>query len=209
MSESVAVPDAGCATLTDVSRVQDFGPAPLDEPDAYPGVWPSGPVVVDGAAVVPLGDVAGAMLQGRIPFVAYGADACPAHIARTALHGPIVLTPTVLRNHLVVYAGHLNAYGALPATVARWPGASTQVFIAWLTEQQQDRTHRSDVSQADDRIMLPTSDGLVAAHRPRTGFTLASRKLPVRVAGISCEGQSLPPAMTQAEVRLHRRAVAG
>ncbi len=57
--------------------------------------------------------------------------------------------------------------------------------------------------------MLPTADGLVAAYRSRTGFTLIGRRLPVRVAGISCQGQALPPAMTQAQVRMHRHAATG
>lgn len=191
-----------------MSRVQDFGPAPLDEPDAYPGAWPTGAVVVDGAAVVPLGDVVGAILADRTPVVAFGADACPAHLARDGVNGPVVLTPTVLRNHLVVYARHLTDYGAVPATVARWPGASSHVFLAWLTPGQVAGIRRSAAGD-HDRVMLPTSDGLVAAHRSRTGYTLTARRLPVRVAGILCNGPSLPPAMTQIEVRLLRRAVAG
>lgn len=191
-----------------MTRVQDYGPAPLDEPDAYPGTWPTGSVVVEGQSVTPFDASAAGLLAGRTPIVAYGANACPAQLVRKALGGPVVLTPTTLRNHLVVYARQMSADGLLPGTVARWPGASTQVFLTWLTSHQQRLMDLSE-GGAHHRVMLPTTDGLVAAYRSRTGFTLVGRRLPVRVAGIVSRGRSLPPAMTQSQVLVHRRAAAG
>ncbi|CAN5443423.1 hypothetical protein BH23ACT9_BH23ACT9_40190 [soil metagenome] len=191
-----------------MSRVQDFGPAPLDEPDAYPGTWPTGPVIIDGDRVLPLAEDADPAAGDRTPIVAYGSNACPAQIARKALPGPVLLTPAILRNHIVVYAGHVTLYGAVPATVARWPGASTEVFLAWLTPQQHLVIDGSEGGNYD-RVLLPTADGLVVGYRGRTGFTMAGRRLPVRVAGVHSEGRSLPAEMTQVQVRLHRRAMAG
>ncbi|HUG83126.1 MAG TPA: hypothetical protein VMM13_01105 [Euzebya sp.] len=193
-----------------MSRVQDFGPAPLDEPNAYPGMWPTGAVMVDQDEVVPILSPLPALMseQGRTAVMAYGANACPAQLARKELPGQVVLTPTVLRNHLVVYADHVTAYGAVPATVVRWPGASCSVFVLWLTPAQ----HLAlDVTEGGrcDRVLLPTDHGLVVAYRARTGFTASAMRQPIRLAAVSCSGQGLPPAMSQAELGLHRRAMAG
>ncbi|WP_370324499.1 hypothetical protein [Euzebya sp.] len=183
-----------------MDTVADYGPAPIDVAHAYPGTWPDRAVVVDGDRVVPLPRSPHGT-DGRTPIVAIGSNACPAQIHAKTLGGPVVLTPTVLRDHLVVYAGHMTSYGAIPATVTPWPGASCAVFVSWLTDDQHAVMDTSEGPNYE-RVQLPTDDGPLPGYRARTGLTTAGSR-PIRVAGITADGPDLPDAMTQPEVLAH------
>jgi hypothetical protein len=193
-----------------MAAVVDFGPPPLGDPTVYPGAWPTVPVHLDGQDVHPLPVETAALLgiSGRTALLAFDHLACPAHLATLALPGPVLLTPTSLRNHLVVHSATVTPSGVVRATIARWPGATSQAVLLWLTAEQHRLIDEVEGAQAD-RVVLPTADGLVAAYRPRAGFTTSGHRLPVPVAGVACTGPGLPPAMTQAEVRRHREALAG
>ncbi len=175
--------------------IADYGPAPLDVPEVYPGLWPAGAVMVQGTKVTPV--PLPADTTGLTPILAIGSNACPAQLHRKAM-GSVLLTPTVLRNHLVVYAAHVTSYGAVPATVLRWPGASSDVFISWLADDQHLRMDTSEGGNYD-RVMLPTSAGLVPGYRAHTGLFCCEGR-PVRLAAVRAEGDGLPLALTQTEV---------
>ncbi len=84
--------------------------------------------------------------RGRIPVVASGSNAAPRRLAAKFVDedGTIPVTRAVLHGFTVVFAGHFTAYGAIPATLAPSPKASTNVWITWLTQQQLDIMHRSE-----------------------------------------------------------------
>lgn len=177
-------------------HISDYGPAPLDDPGVYPGTWPVGAVLVTGADVTPVPRRADT--SGRTPVLAVGSNACPAQLHRKRLDGPVLLTPTVLRNHLVVHAGHVTSYGAVPATVVRWPGAACEVFLSWLTPAQHIQMDTSEDGNYD-RVLLPTTEGMVPGYRARTGlFRHLGRVVPL--ATVRSTGAGMPPAMTQLEI---------
>lgn len=186
-----------------LSNVADYGPAPLEDPSTYPGRWPAQAVMLVGARVVPVPPTAS--VKGRRPLLATGSNACPAQLRAKGLEGQVLLTPTVLRNHLIVYAGHITTYGALPATIVRWPGARSWVFTAWLTPRQEHVVHRSEGGNYDT-VMLPTNHGVVPGYRAVTGV-LTRDGLPVRLPSVSATGQNLPPALAQDAARRHHASI--
>lgn len=186
------------------AAVAEYGPAPIDAPDTYPGRWPDGPVLITGDQVVGLSTPAEVvtLTRDRMAIAAVGSNACPAQLRRKGLTDPLVLTPVTLVNHLVVYAGHTTSYGAVPATVTRWAGARSDVFLTWLTERQHELL---DVTEGGnyDRVMVRTDRDPVTAYRARSGLTRCADGHPVPVAGPSTVGHGLT-RLTQPEVKVLR-----
>ena len=114
----------------------------------------------------------------------------------------------MLRNHVVVYAGHTTRYGAVPATVLRWPGAHSCVFITWLTDTQQIQMDLSENTNYE-RVSLPTDEGVIPGYRALTGIFRGPGKKPVRLASVRTTGPALPPAMTQTELWSTRTSAVG
>ena len=183
-------------TRSPVRLIEDYGPAPLDDPAVYPGMWPSGPVMVSADAVVPVPH--SISTTDRIAVLAIGSNANPAQIRRKGIVGEVLLMPTTLQNHLVVHAGHITTYGAVPATVVRWPQASCQVFVAWLTAQQVADTTISEHGNYD-LVDLPTDHGVIPGYRARTGVLTDRTGSPVRLAAVEAHGPGLPTMMTQTQ----------
>ena len=134
----------------------------------------------------------------RIAVLAIGSNANPAQIRRKGIAGEVLLLPTTLQNHLVVHAGHITTYGAVPATVVRWPQASCRVFVAWLTERQVADTTISEHGNYD-LVDLPTDDGIIPGYRARSGELTDRTGWPIRLAAIEARGPGLPTEMTQAQ----------
>lgn len=183
-------------TQSPVRRVQDYEPAPLDDPTAYPGQWPAGPVVLEGDRVIPV--PATAATAGRAPMLAIGSNACPAQLRRKGLRGPILLLPTVLRNHLVVYAGHVTTYGSVPATLVRWPDARAMVFSIWLNPRQRAQLDASEGGNYEP-VTVHTSAGQMPAYRAHTGVLRTLDDRPVPLASIIADAPAMPRALAQDE----------
>ena len=128
------------------------------------------------------------------------------------------MTRATLHDHVVVYAAHFALYGALPATLLRWPGAAVEVFVTWLDRAQRAHMDRTEgLGQRYDRselagVRLELDDGMlvrrVEAYRSRSG-ALTEGGAPVRLAGIASSGSPLP-ALDQPTVlrRVHTRLAA-
>jgi hypothetical protein len=150
-------------------------------------------------------------LHGRIPVVAAGSNAAPERLAaKFGYEGEAIpVTPALLRDFAVVFAGHFTAYGAIPATLAPCPEACAKVWITWLTPPQLDIMHRSEgvtdgreVQQRYDYVDLRGLD-LRPERLPaidEAGAYLSRRMLapaghPIRCAEIvarSCPLEALP-----------------
>ena len=105
--------------------------------------------------------------EGRIPVLASGSNASPKRLRAKFddADDPIPVTKAVLHDFAVVFAGHFTGYGAIPATLAPSPKASTTVWITWLTRPQLAIMHRSEgviacreVEQRYDYIELGNLD---------------------------------------------------
>lgn len=143
--------------------------------------------------------------EGREPLLAIGSNACPAQLRRKGVRGPVFMVPTVLRNHLVVYAGHMTSYGAIPATVVRWPEARCAVFVTWLTREQLTVVDGSENGNYD-LVHLPTSAGSIPGFRAISGELRGSQGMPIRLAPVMADGPLLPEAMSQLQAMdTHRR----
>jgi hypothetical protein len=92
--------------------------------------------IVDGGEA-PLA-AAGELGPGRLPLIAYGANASPAVLGRklTADPDPIAVVRASLFDHDVVYSAHIAAYGSIPATLRPSPGTEAPVFVAFPTAAQ-------------------------------------------------------------------------
>ncbi len=126
----------------------DPADATLARAFGYPYDRPAGSFVFDGltGAVGPLPrrDVA----AGRIPVLAIGSNAAPEQLARKFGSGDdaatIPVTTARLRDHDVVFAARLTAYGACPATFVRCDAVAAHVHVTWLTPAQLERMDASE-----------------------------------------------------------------
>jgi len=118
-------------------HADDFGPAPRDAPDAYPGRRCSESFLLWGTQVLPMGpeDMDRLLLSMELPplsrrtwVLAYGSNACPAQLVHKGFSALPVLRATV-RGVAAVYAGFVSKWGYIPAGIA---GMDVEEE-AWLT----------------------------------------------------------------------------
>lgn len=84
-------------------------------------------------------------LDNRVPILSVGSNRSPYQLKRKfSLFQDICVTPATLYDSDVVYAASLSTYGSLPAT--QWPckGASVDLNVLWLRENQLNIMHLSE-----------------------------------------------------------------
>jgi len=90
----------------------------------------------------------GRLAEPRTPVIAWGSNASPTRLAeKFGDLGAAAVIPVLyaeLRDFAVVHSAHLSAYGSVPATGQRAPGARSKVFVAMLTDAQLDRMHSTE-----------------------------------------------------------------
>lgn len=99
------------------------------------------PLVDAGAEVVADRD--------RTPVLAIASNAAPEQLARklgarTATSDPVVAVRVTVRDHDVVYAARVSAYGAIPATLVESAGTEVDLHVLLLTPQQREALDRSE-----------------------------------------------------------------
>lgn len=152
--------------------VDDFEPAPLYQPRAYPGASPGESYLFLGDNIQILGK--GENFQGledelaklgcagmaeRHPLLCSGSNACPAQV-RTKLSTveedqvvPFLLVE--VRGASPVFAAHASSYGVVPATLDD-VGETSRCHLAFFTDGQLDRINASE----GPRYELCRLDGL-------------------------------------------------
>jgi hypothetical protein len=181
---------------------------------AYPYAAPERSYVyVDGRAVeLPAG---GLDLTGRLPLLAYGANAAPEALARKLASLPGLELP-VLRAELegfdVVYSAHVSLYGAVPATVIASPGTRVPTFVIFPTAEQLEpiaATERLNYERSrlrgvacrfEDGADLTELDAFLSIRGP-----LRVAGAPVALAAIEASGRKLA-AMEEPEILERVRA---
>ena len=135
-----------------------------------------------------------ALEQPRHAVVACGSNAAPRRLAQKFRHVHDVV-PTLrvtLENYCIVYSAKFSAYGSIPATLVRVPGACVTTFVNLLTDQQlrvMDETETLGV--AYDRPVLEdaTVRGMDGAP-PHDGFSPLSAYVS-RSGALCIEGVAL------------------
>ena len=189
---------------------------PLTRALGYP--YPTHPedYLFTGARAEPL--PADFTFEGLTPVIAVGSNRSPRQLERKFapryMNGPVRIAVTRIkaRDVDVVFAAHLAGYGSAPATLAKSPGALTELWVTWLDGPALDRMDATeglgvhydrvsislDVTSVDPTPPTPKTLLLYAA---RSGV-LTRDGSPVAVAEIPSEGRSFP-VMSQIEMLQH------
>jgi len=154
-----------------VKDASDYGPAPRDEPMAYPGlrtefsyllhdkkvyelrvfgkVWESQLSWGDKTRVLQevLAELGMPPLQEWYCILAYGSNACPAQLIHPEKgFETAVVVKTRLFDVLPVYAGYVtkNGKGYIPATLARAKGQEVETFVTLLRKDDLEKMDKSE-----------------------------------------------------------------
>lgn len=146
--------------------VDEFGPAPIDDPDCYPGLRAAFSYVFCGDHLlaldqhdldVELAALGAPGLHERTAVLAYGSNASPSQLARkyrdASTSSVIPMTHAWVRDLAVGFSDHQSSYGAVPATIFPAVGIRTEVFVGWLDPEQLAELDRTEGS-AYDRMPL-------------------------------------------------------
>ena len=78
-------------------------------------------------------------VEGRTPLLSYGSNACPGKLQDMRrlfrLEGPVVMTPCAVVGAAAVLCASMRSDGAVPATLAPYPGIE-QHFLWWVAPEQ-------------------------------------------------------------------------
>ncbi|MBT3306115.1 MAG: hypothetical protein HN377_06485 [Alphaproteobacteria bacterium] len=155
-------------------------------------------------------------VSGRRPVLAVGSNQSPEQLLRKFNDpdcGPIPVIRARLVDFDVVYSPHVAAYGSIPATLAYSPGTVVSVFVNWLTPDEEDRMHATEVPSGNyhfgrlDGIELQLDRGQTLT----SAFVYCSRRgalvrdgRPVALSEIFAEGRQWP-SLRQEEIQSHVR----
>ena len=165
---------------------------------AYPFGIPSGSYVLDAGEPVALSD-ARADLDGRVPVLAFGANASPQALARKlgerARTSSVPVLAGRLRDFDVVHSAHVSVYGSIPAALQRCPGTTASVHVVHLSEEELSAVHRSEPNYVFAHLRRIDLDlegagriGAVHAYLTRHGCLRLDGE-PVAVAAVSAESR--------------------
>ena len=177
----------------------------------YPFGIPSGSyVLTEGRAVSLDGLDPGA--GGRVPVLAFGANASPAGLTRKlgprARDARVPVVAGELHDFDVVHSAHVSSYGSIPGALQHSPGAVASVHLVHLLPEELAAVHRSEpnyvfarLSSVDLRLEGGARVGEVHAYVTRHGC-LRHEGAPVGVAAVPVTGRAWPvldqPAMLAA-----------
>jgi hypothetical protein len=130
-------------------EVDDFGLAPIDDPDCSPGLRTRSSYVFCGDHLlaldrldfdVELAAVGAPPLGERSAVLAYGSNASPAQLARKyrdSVSSPFIpMTRAWVQDLAVGFCDHQSSYGAIPAAAFAAANVHSEVFVAWLDAAQ-------------------------------------------------------------------------
>ena len=184
---------------------------------AYPFTIPSRSYVVAAGAHEELGpDAAAPDISGRPPVLAVGSNQSPEQLSRKFSEpgwAPIPVVRARLKDFDIVYSAHVASYGSIPATLGHCPGTTVSLFVNWLTPEQEERMHETEVSTGNyhfgklDGIVLDLDPGPALT----SAFVYTSRRgaflrdgVPIALRAIHAENRRWP-ALHQKEIQRHAR----
>ncbi len=165
---------------------------------AYPFEVPAGSYLLRDGRPAPLPDPAGAT-GGRMPVLAFGANASPSALAAKlgdrAREAEVTVLAGRLRDFDVVHSAHVSPYGSIPAALQHCPGVVASVHVVHLTQDELAAVHRSEPNYAFARLRglgLEVDGGAllgsVHAYLTRHGCLRLAGE-PVAVSAVPAEGR--------------------
>lgn len=128
----------------------------------YPYPAPSYDYVFVRGMALPVRALDDACRQGCTPILAIGSNRSPQQLLRkfgASTEAAIAVERVRLRGFDVVYAAHITAYGALPATLVEAPDVVVEVSLAWLPTALLEGMHASEgVGSVYDFVLLEHPD---------------------------------------------------
>ena len=125
-----------------------FGPSPWEDPLSYPGPWPERSSRLVGDRLVDLTDVDEALAERRRAVLAVGSNGAPAQLHRKLVAAGLPVDVPLLRvsvgGLVPAFAAWPAPYGALPTSACAAPGASSELVLNLLTDEQVDALDRSE-----------------------------------------------------------------
>jgi hypothetical protein len=115
---------------------------------AYPFPAPGRSYLFRDGAAQPLetGTSQAALFAGRQPVIGHGSNRSPEQLHRKFGTGAeIPVSRAWLRDYDVVYSAHVSQYGSIAANLQYTPGTLAEVYVTWLTADQLERMHETEL----------------------------------------------------------------
>jgi hypothetical protein len=187
--------------------VPEVGPDVVERAIGYPYPRPSGafrywPASDRTERVEAIGEDD---LRGRTIVLAIGSNAAPEQLRRKfgshpTADRPVLVVPTRLQDHDVVYAALVARYGSVPATLIERAGTTCHIHVTMLDADQLERMHETEgvgsayeLVSVDARLVEIESLGRPTrceAYVAKAGPLLHERS-PVALTAIAADGRSL------------------
>lgn len=173
--------DIGELVVTKVCDFHKYDPAPLDKPEAYPGIRPDFSFVlhddyvwsltksechgkIDRTLEHMLDELNVDKLVDRVPVLGYGSNLNPAQLnvkfrKNHNNSSPLIVLLGELKNHDVVYASKISQYGVIPAVLESSIGTTVCIGINLLDSKQLDIMSETEsgykLTDLQTRVDLP------------------------------------------------------
>jgi hypothetical protein len=90
-----------------------------------------------------------ALMQERVPVLAYGSNVCLAQLKYKFNLNPqmcdlVIVLRATIQDSDIIYGSFLAPYGSLPAVIAPVKGAKVEVWITFLDKKQLEFMHRTE-----------------------------------------------------------------
>jgi hypothetical protein len=128
-------------------------------------------------------------LDGREPVLAIGSNGAPERLlAKFGSDTTIPVTPQCITDWAIVYSAHVSRYGAVPATMHPVKGASSQVFVTWLTDDQRARMDETEGLGRNYSHDMVSVGGIGHLAYVSIAGALGHRGGPIRLAEVAAIG---------------------
>lgn len=153
---------------------------------------------------------------GRTAVIGHGSNRSPAQMRRkfSYLSGERSALPVCrawIEDHDVVYSAHITQYGSVAANLQHSPGVTSEVVVNWLTDEQLERMHATELGGENyfygklEGIALRLEAGPqetmseIAVYISTHGC-LSREGAPIGLAAVAAEGRSTA-ALSQIETQ--------
>jgi len=181
----------------------------------YPYAFPRTSFVYIDGAVRPFEPN---MTRGRTPVLAFGSNQSPERLTQKFGHQAGHIIPVErgkLQDFDVVFSAHLTNYGSIAAMLQVSKGATVELAITWLDDDQLEIMHETEISAANyffgalENISLQREHSAAVntayAYVGRRGHFLHEGDA-VALSAVACDNRRLPGKTTAEMLEIVRQA---